>query len=478
MTDFWYALLSLRWQDVFDIALNSYILFRFYILFRGTRSIRAMFSIALLWIFYRVATSMGLILTSWVIQGLTALAALIIVIVFRNEFRTVFQTATIKKVLWGIPRQAVDTPVDMVAAAAFKLAREHIGALIVIQGKQSLQGLIQNSMPWQGTLSKEMLVSIFWHGNPVHDGAAVIQGEYVREVGAILPLSERRDLPSHYGTRHRAAAGLTEQNDSLVLVVSEERGDVVAVKGARFREVEEEETLRRIITDHLGAGPDNESAARREALRLGAAAVLCLIFVTGVWFTIARGKDTLITLKVPIEFLNQREDMDIQQTSTNAVELQLGGSEILMNSLRAEQVRVRLDLSSAEPGLNNLQILPENVTLPPGILLKKIEPLSVEISLDMPMKKVVPVQADWSGKLVNHLAITSVRLKPDRIELTGGKRILEDLGTVYTEKIPLDKIEKSGEIKVNLVLNPPSLRPPPDFNGVVTVTYKVEEREE
>jgi DNA integrity scanning protein DisA with diadenylate cyclase activity len=478
MTNFWYALFSLRWQDIFDIALNSYILFRFYILFRGTRSIRAMFSIALLWIFYRVATAMGLILTSWVIQGITALAALIIVIVFRNEFRAVFQTATIKNVLWGIPRQAVDTPVEMVAAAAFQLARDHIGALIVIQGKQSLQGLIRNSIPWQGVLSKEMLLSIFWHGNPVHDGAAVIQGRFVREVGAILPLSDRRDLPSHYGTRHRAAAGLTEQNDALVLVISEERGDVVAVKGAHFEEVQKEEMLRQTITDHLGASPEKDGASRREALRLGAAAALSLIFVTGIWFTIARGKDTLITLKVPIEFLNQREDMDIQETSINTVELQLEGSEILMNSLRAEQVRVRLDLSSAEPGLNSLQILAENVTLPPGILLKKIEPMSVEISLDMPMKKVVPIQVDWSGKLVNHLAITAVRLKPDRIELTGGKRILENLSTVYTEKIPLDKIEKSGEIKANLILNPPTLRPQPEFNGVVTVAYQVAEREE
>jgi uncharacterized protein (TIGR00159 family) len=478
MTDFWYALFSLRWQDTFDIALNSYILFRFYILFRGTRSIRALFSIVLLWVFYRVATSMGLILTSWVIQAITALAALIIVVLFRNEFRAVFQTATIKKVLWGVPRQAVDTPVDMVAAAAFQLAREHVGALIVIQGKQSLEGLIQNSIPWHGTLSKEMLLSIFWHGNPVHDGAAVIQGEYVQEVGAILPLSDRKDLPSHYGTRHRAAAGLTEQNDALVLVISEERGGVVAVRGGNFNEVEKEETLRRLITEHLGAGPENDEASRREALRLGAAAVLCLIFVTGIWFTIARGKYTLITLKVPIEFMNQHENMDIQQTSASTVELQLEGSEILMKSLRAEQVRVRLDLGAAEPGPNSLQILPENVTLPPGILLRKIEPMSVEVSLDMPMKKVVPVQVDWSGRLPSHLAITSVQLKPDRIELTGGKRVLENLSTVYTEKIPLDKIEKSGEIKASLVLNPPTLRPPPDFNGVVTVTYRVAEREE
>jgi uncharacterized protein (TIGR00159 family) len=256
MTDFWYALISLRWQDILDIALNSYILFRLYILFRGTRTIRAMFFIVLLWIFYRVVSAMGLILTSWAVQGLTALAALIVVIVFRNEFRAVFQAATIQNVLWGIPRQAVNTPVEMVAAAAFKLARERIGALIVLRGKQNLRGMLQNGIAWQGIISEEMLISIFWHGNPVHDGAVVIQGDYVQEVGAILPLSDRKDLPSRFGTRHRAAAGLTEQSDALVLVVSEERGDVVVAKNGILKEAEHEEKLRRIIHDHLGGPPD------------------------------------------------------------------------------------------------------------------------------------------------------------------------------------------------------------------------------
>jgi len=478
MTNFWYALLSLRWQDLLDIAFNSYILFRFYILFRGTRTIRAMFFIAVLWIFYRVVSAAGLILTSWAIQGLTALAALIIIIVFRDELRAVFQAATVKKVLWGIPRQAVNTPVEMIAAAAFELARERIGALIVLRGTRSLQGLIKNSIHWHGVLSKEMLLSVFWHGNPVHDGAAVIQGEYIQEVGAILPLSDRRDLPSHFGTRHRAAAGLTEQSDALVLVVSEERGDVVAVKESRFEEARNETTLRRIIEQHLGARPDEEGAERREAIRLGAAALLCVLFVTGVWFTITRGKDTLINMKVPVEFLNQGQGTDVQKTSTSAVDLQLAGSEILINSLRPEQVRVRLDLGSAEPGLNTLQILPENVTLPPGILLKKIEPSFVEVDLDTPIKKSVPIQVDWTGQLAGHLRMTRVRLKPDRVELTGGTRVLEGVSTVYTEKIPLDKIENSGELKAKIVIEPPSLRPPPDFNGIVTIRYTVLEREE
>ena len=82
-------------------------------------------------------------------------------------------------------------------------------------------------------LSKEMITSIFWPDTPVHDGAAVVEGDRVTDVGAILPLSRRTDLPSQYGTRHRAAAGLAENTDALIIVVSEERGNVLVARGSR-----------------------------------------------------------------------------------------------------------------------------------------------------------------------------------------------------------------------------------------------------
>lgn len=102
--------LSIRWQDVVDITLNSYILFRFYVLFRGTNVFRVLVWIALLWFFQRVAVFLGLIVTSWVIQGITAAAALIVVVVFRNEIRSVLQAKNLKAILWGFPRKAVQTP--------------------------------------------------------------------------------------------------------------------------------------------------------------------------------------------------------------------------------------------------------------------------------------------------------------------------------------------------------------------------------
>ena len=129
------------------------------------------------------------------------------------------------------------TPVQIITESVYEMAKRRIGALLVFPGKDVLEELVQSGIPWKGVLSKEMVLSIFWPDNPVHDGAAIIQGDRIVEVGAILPLSRRSDLPSSYGTRHRAALGLAEKTDALILLVSEESGKVVSIKGDQAREI-------------------------------------------------------------------------------------------------------------------------------------------------------------------------------------------------------------------------------------------------
>ena len=164
--------LSIRWQDIVDVLLNSYILFRFYILFRGTNVIRVIVGIALLWIFQRIALSIGLIVTSWALQGIIAGAALIIIIVFRNEIRNVLQAKNLRAILWGFPQKSVRTPIESIIEGVYELARNRVGALIVLPGKEDLEELLQGGVEWNGLVSREMLGAIFWSGNPVHDGAA------------------------------------------------------------------------------------------------------------------------------------------------------------------------------------------------------------------------------------------------------------------------------------------------------------------
>lgn len=466
---------GIRWQDVVDILLNSFILFRLYVLFRGTTTFRVLIGIAFLWFFQRTAFAMGLVMTSWAIQGITAAGALIVIVVFRNEIRSVFKTTTLKTIFWGVPAKVSDTPVEIIVDSIFALAEKRIGALIVLPGKESLDEVVQEGISWHGVISKEMLMSIFWMGNPVHDGAVIVKGDRVLNVGVILPLSKREDLPLHYGTRHRAAAGTAEQSDAMVLLASEERGEVVVAKGEELTPVKKGADLEKKLYSHLGRPIEKDEEIRLHRRNTVLAAMLSVVFISSIWFSINRGLDTLTAMEVPIEYFKADPSMEIIETSVNSVRLHLSGSSFLIKSIRPGQVRVRTNINGAQIGKNKIPITLEHVSLPPGILLKKIEPPVVEVTLSKPTLKVIPVQVDWDGKLADDLIMTHVRLTPKVVHVSGKSNLLKDVSTIYTRRVQLDTIGETGKISAELVLGNPSLSLASDINRVA-IQFEVEKR--
>lgn len=469
-------LAGVRWQDIADVLLNSYILFRLYVLFRGTNVIRVIAGIGLLWVFQRLAVSLGLIVTSWAMQGIIAGAALIIIIVFRNEIRNVLQAKNLRALLWDFPQKNVQTPIDSIIEGVYDLARNRIGALMVFPGKENLEETVKGGVPWHGLISKQMLVSIFWDGNPVHDGAAVIEGDRVSRVGAILPLSQRDDLPQHYGTRHRAAAGLSEQTDALVIVVSEERGQVAAAKNSVILKVEDNLALKRVFNEHLGISSENVHAARRERKELGFAAVACVLCMVAVWFSFAKGIETLTSIEVPLEYMNRDTRMQILSTSANSVRMYLSGSTALISSLRPEHVKVKLDLGQAVNGENTFQVAREGIVLPPGVRLNRIEPAQVTVHLDIPISKPLPIQVDWVGSLDSQLILENVTVQPEQAVIVGAGRMIETLSTIYTEKVSLEQIKSSGQMTVNLAINPPGVKVADGHSRKVEISFTVRKR--
>jgi diadenylate cyclase len=461
----------LRWQDIVDIGLVSYILFRFYILFRGTNAFRVLIGMTILWFFQQVAVSMGLIVTSWVVQGVVALGAFIIIVVFRNEIRSVLQASHLKSILWEISPKTVISTIDIIVQSVYEMSMRKCGALIVIPGKDDVEEVVQSGISWRGDISKEMILSIFWPDNPVHDGAAIIQGDQIFQVAAILPLSRRDDLPTYYGTRHRAALGLSEATDALILVVSEERGDVVVAKDGRLKVIRQRRKLEQILQEHKGVVSKKGRELIKEKLMIAAAALFSVIFITGVWFSVSKGGDTLVTFQSAVVYMNRDPAIEIVKTSVNTVSLELEGSGALIKSIKPDQVQVKLDMSKSKVGPNSFTITRESISLPPGIVLKAVEPSVVEVDLDVLIKKMLPVQIDWVGRLPDHFILEEAHLNPDMVEIIGGKRILETISTIYTEKVPLDNLEVKGTITANLALTPASLKIAPNSKEKVTITY-------
>nr|WP_320016336.1 diadenylate cyclase [uncultured Desulfobacter sp.] len=463
-----------RWQDMLDIVFNAYILFRLYVLFRGTNILRVIMAVVAMWIIGRSANAMGLVITNWVMQGVITLATFIIIIVFRNEISGVVRTRSFGFFLWEIPRTQINTPVRIITDAVVKLAGSKIGALIVMPLKTGVDSIIASGVDINASLSRELLVNIFWPGAPLHDGAAVIQGGKITRAGTILPLSQNRHLASKYGTRHRAALGLTEQSDALVIVVSEERGKVSLVKDNQIHEIMDSDKIEMLIKQYTG-GPEPVKKMRRQTRELLVAAMVCLLCTTGLWLSFSRGMETLANYDVPIEFMNSDKKMNIIDTSASRSRLLISGARPLINALTLDQMSIKISLDGTAVGKNKLAITRQNVQLPPGIRLKNIEPDQVEVTLDAMVEKRVPVQADFSGKLPDGLIMTSISVIPETVKITGGGLTLDSITTVFTEKIPLENLTRSGFVNAALVMNPATLRPD-EKHKKVQIRYTISER--
>jgi len=468
----------IRWQDVLDILLNSYILFRLYIILRGTRLFLVVVFIFVLLIVQQIVSISSMILTHTVLQGIAALTAIGVLIVFRYEIRSLFQAKGIKDILWHVSTKPIVTPVEIIAGSVYQLARKRIGALIVLPGRQPVDAAIQNSVSWNGEVSREMIESIFWPDNPVHDGAAVIQGNQINRVAAILPLTERSDLPMRFGTRHRAAIGLTERSDALVLVVSEERGEVSLAHMGQVETVQDAAQLEKRLRQHTGMASDSGRRAVNDRRSAAIAFGLSLLVVSSVWYSYSLGfVRSLTTVEVPIEFVKRDARLEIIESSSTSVRIQLSGSLQLINRLDPSQIKVRFDLSKAVAGRNSLTITEDDIILPPGASLKKVEPSSIDIMVDTIGQKRLPVQVDWTGTLPPGILVQSVRLDPETVEVTGGQLLLNEMDTIYTAKVPVDELQKSGEQRVALALVPASLRLAPGQENNILLIYTLRPRQ-
>ena len=471
-------LIGLRWQDVVDVAFISYILFRLYILFRGTYVSRVIAGLALIWCVQEVAQYLGLIVTSWIMQDIIAVAALIIIIIFRNEIRSVLQAKNLRAIFWSVPRKAEETPLEVTIESVFRLAKHKTGALIVFPGKEDIDDVVRGGIVLNGDVSKEIITSIFKTQSPVHDGAVIIRRGRVYKMGTILPLSRQEDLPSYYGTRHRAALGLAEVCDALVIVVSEERGDITVAHEGRITDIKDRFVLSGQLERHLGVLPKHSDEQSGERLHTLVAALVSVLFVIVVWFSFSRGFESMMTLEIPVEYTKRAPRMEILETSVNTVHLKLSGSGSLIRSTRPEQVHVKLNLENAVAGRNTFTITGEDVSLPPGVILKQVDPQVIEVSLDTIGVRELPVQVDWAGHLADDLVLTQVAVTPPTVKVSGGLRILKDLGTLYTEKVSLDDIAGSGSLRVNLALNQASMRLGPGAKQKVELHYRTDKRTE
>jgi diadenylate cyclase len=226
-------LLHPGWRDLVEVLVVAYALYRVLRLFHGTRTLQIVTGLAMLLVVYAVSWVLKLEMITYVLGFVFQYGAIALLVVFAPELRSALAHLGQARFA-GLFRQMQQREVaEEIAEAIERLSRSGIGAIVAIEREVSLDAYVESGSPMEAKVSADLLATIFTPYSPLHDGAVLVRGDTIIAAGCILPLSQQSLADRTLGTRHRAALGLSDETDALVVVVSEERSSVsTAEQGA------------------------------------------------------------------------------------------------------------------------------------------------------------------------------------------------------------------------------------------------------
>jgi uncharacterized protein (TIGR00159 family) len=334
-------------------------------------------------IYYLLARWIDLPLSVWGLQNLWAVILLVLVVIFQQEIREVLGRITLPSLLFGKPESLPSKRLDDIVEAAFKMAQQGTGGLIVLQKEDDLDEWIHGKIPLDSELNEEILISVFHSQSPLHDGAVIISRDRIRYAAAILPISQSLPLPKEWGARHRAGLGITEVSDAACIIISEERKEVLVVSGGKAEKKETREDLKRSLSDlplTLGERERKKRWSGRilEDLPVKALLLLLVCLLWGVLIGIRQGE---ISFSIPVEYYSMPPHLMINGEPPREINVRLKGSQRLLSALSPDRLRVQIDLSNSHPGINQLSLSQTNINVPSGITVTNLYPQKIRLQL-------------------------------------------------------------------------------------------------
>lgn len=238
------------WWDLLDIAIVSFLIYEFLKLIKGTRAVQmAVGSLFIVALFY-VSRLAPLQTVNWMIRNMLVYLAFAAIVIFQSDIRRALAHFGQAPFFRYLNRQeAADETIEEIVVAATMLSAQRIGAIVAIEREIGMRNYIESGIPLDATLTYDLLMTIFHPGSPLHDGAAILQENRVAAAACFLPLTVNPRISRELGTRHRAAIGLTEENDAVAVVVSEETGQIsLALDGRIERDLTPDALRQRMRT--------------------------------------------------------------------------------------------------------------------------------------------------------------------------------------------------------------------------------------
>jgi uncharacterized protein (TIGR00159 family) len=380
------TLANFRLQDIVDVLLFTILVYHLFLWFRGTKAVKALIGLSGLGIVYVVARTWGLFLTTWAFQILFQVVVILLIVLFQSEIRQVLERVNPLQVFGLRKPSSPEKWIEQFAQGIFALAEKKIGALVIIERRDRVSEFLEEGQALESEPSPEILMSVFHKRSPIHDGAVLIQEGRLARVACYLPLSSREGLPKEWGTRHRAAFGLSEKSDALVVVVSEERGQVSVARDSEMVHADNFERLFQIILEAtVPVTPEKKSWLKRALFLFsnqwqtkGAA----FLMVVALWVTLAGYQDFETNVTVPIGITNMPQQFEIVEPSNPRVEVTIRGPRKDAGAIEKDDIVVEIDTSLARLGRRTFPITTDDVRLSNDrITVVNINPATIKFDL-------------------------------------------------------------------------------------------------
>ena len=381
---------TITFAEVVDIIFVAVLLYTAIVWARQTRAAFVVRGILILGGIYIIARYLDLQMTAWVFQGFFAIFLIMIVVIFQEELRQFFERIAV----WSLARKRVPAlgsqTSDILVRTLSDLAKEHVGALMVIRGNDPLERHITGGIALDGKLSGPLLKSIFDPHSPGHDGAVLVEQDNITRFAAHLPLSKDLTQLTHVGTRHSAALGLAELTDALCIVVSEERGTISFARDGKLREVENLQQLGAVIDSFLRTKfpSTQQSNISLQFFRENwIAKAISLSLAIGFWYIFVPGSKTVqVSYRIPVSVENLPADLRVEDIEPPVVNATFSGPRRAFYLFDARKIRVAIDVSMADLGRRTFNISEQNIRYPKELTLTEVSPSTLRLSV----KKIPP----------------------------------------------------------------------------------------
>ncbi len=383
--------------EAIDIVFVAILLYTAIVWAQQTRAAFVVRGILILGSIYMIARYLDLQMTAWIFQGFFAIFLIMIVVIFQEELRQLFERIAV----WSLARKQVpalgSSTADILVRTLADLAKENVGALIVIRGNDPLERHITGGIPLGGKLSGPLLKSIFDPHSPGHDGAVVVEQDSITRFAVHLPLSKDLRQLVNLGTRHSAALGLAELTDVLCIVVSEERGKISIARDGRLRTIENLQELGAAIERFLQAKfpiTEHRGVSLKFFRENWIAKAVSFSLAIGFWYIFVPGAKTVeVTYNVPVSVENVPADLHVDGIEPAVVSATFRGPRRAFYLFDARKIKVAVDVSLAEAGRRTFSISEQNITYPKELTLQDVSPSTFKVSV----KKVPPPEETNRG---------------------------------------------------------------------------------